>query len=194
MTLEIRVCTHVALVILLAVSGTLTFASSGFSQRTKPDPCGQLRLPSNAKQALRKSYGSWTIQTAGLLSKTARERWSAEKPLSCPGAIQGRFFPSSDTTYVLLLVQRERPQGGYRIIAVDHESRTVVVEASDDQDSSNYFLHGVLTSRYFSREKAKKFRPQAKDSFLVIDSAEQEYGADLYFWTEGHFRTEPVDE
>ena len=156
--------------------------------------CNQKQLPSDLEQLLERSYNSWTIQSSGLLSKTARERWSANKLLSCPGAVEGEFFAGGDTVYVLLLVPRERPDYGYRVIAVGEKNRAVIVETSDSRGSSNYFLQKVRTSDYFNREKAERFRPQSKDSFLVIDSAEREYGADLYFWTDGRFRKEPVDE
>jgi hypothetical protein len=194
MVRRIAICRNIAFLILLAFSFVCIPLSSVFSQSAKADSCGQNHLPVALKQLLERSYSSWTIQDDRSLSKNARERWSANKPLSCPGAVEGQFLTASDTVHVLLLISREHPNVGYRVIAVGQENRAVVVETSDGEGSSNYFLQKVRTSDYFSLDKAKKFRPQSKDSFLVIDSAEQEYGADLYFWSDGRFRKEPVDE
>ena len=183
-----------AFAFVLAVSSVATLSSLGSSQSVKSNPCVQIPLPVAVRQLLEQKYGYWTVQKDESLSKFARERWSTEKPLACPGVIQGEFLADGTKAYVLLLVPREHPDSGYRIIAVANQNQPIVVEASEDHGSSNYFLRKVRTADYFDREKTKKFKPQTKDSFLVIDSAEEEYGADLYFWTEGHFRKEPVDE
>ena len=185
---------NVTLAILFVLLGACTLTSAAFRQSGKPDVCGQIQLPAKMKLLLERSYGAWTIQNEGLLSKTARERWSAEMPLACPGAVAGAFFPGRSPEYVFLLVPLKREDSGYRVIAVGDESRAEVIESWDGEGSSNYFLQKVRTADYFSREKAKKFQPQSKDSFLLIDSAEHEYGADLYFWTGGRFRNDPVDE
>ena len=69
-----------------------------------------------------------------------------------------------------------------------------VVEQSDDHGASNYFIRKVPISRFFNEESKRKFQVQATEAILMVDSAEQEYEADIYFWSNGRFRQESVDE
>src|SRR6266849_9547693 len=71
---------------------------------------------------------------------------------------------------------------------------TTVVEKSDDHGASNYFIRKVPISKYFSEESKRKFQVQATEAILMVDSAEQEYEADIYFWSNVRFRREPVDD
>ncbi len=63
-----------------------------------------------------------------------------------------------------------------------------------DHGASNYFIRKVLISRFFSAESKRKFQVQVTEAILMVDSAEQEYEADIYFWSNGRFRREPVDD
>jgi hypothetical protein len=64
----------------------------------------------------------------------------------------------------------------------------------NDKGASNYFIRKVAVSRFFNEESKKKFQLQATEAILMVDSAEQEYEADLYFWSDGRFQQQPVDE
>jgi hypothetical protein len=70
----------------------------------------------------------------------------------------------------------------------------VSVEQSDSAGASNYFIRKVPASQFFSSESKKKFHLEASDCILMVDSAEQEYGADIYFWANGRYQHEPVDD
>jgi hypothetical protein len=69
-----------------------------------------------------------------------------------------------------------------------------IVDQSDDRGASNYFIRKVPISKFFSEESKKKFQVQASGGILIVDSAEQEYEADVYFWSNGRFQQQPVDE
>jgi hypothetical protein len=184
--------------VLFALLCTFSFSEGHPAPVLEPDFCSNVQDSPKLKKLLETNYASWMVQTKRSLSKTAALRWSAQKALGCPGAIEGEFLPDGAKAYVLLLVSRERSDGGYLLVMVKEvagqDSRPEIVETSERAGSSSYFLQKVRTSAYFNPEKTKKFKPQAEESFLVFDAAEQEYGVDLYFWSEGRFESSPVDE
>ncbi|HEY6946525.1 MAG TPA: hypothetical protein VI431_15405 [Candidatus Acidoferrum sp.] len=49
-------------------------------------------------------------------------------------------------------------------------------------------------SDFFNEESKKRFQVRATDAILTVDSGDQEYEADIYFWSTSGFRHEPVDE
>ena len=111
----------------------------------------------------------------------------------------GLFQSAKTLSYALLLVPIEHPDAGYRFLVFSSKTgqpsyETTVVEKSDDHGASNYFIRKVSISKYFSEESKRKFQVQATDAILMVDSAEQEYEADIYFWSNGRFRREPVDD
>jgi hypothetical protein len=69
-----------------------------------------------------------------------------------------------------------------------------VIDQLDDHGASNYFIRKVLIGDFFSVESKKKFEVRATEAIEMIDSAEKEYGAEIYFWSNGRFRHEPVDD
>ena len=69
-----------------------------------------------------------------------------------------------------------------------------VVEQSDNPGASGYFIRKVAVSRFFSEESKRKFQVQATEAILMVDSAEEEYEADIYYWSNGRFHQQWVDE
>jgi hypothetical protein len=185
-------------IFLFGVLSTSNFARAEPRQGGKADPCDEIQLPTKVREQLKTIYPTWTIQNHQSLSKTALSRWSSQKPMGCPGAIEGEFLPDGTRAYILLIVPREYHDSRYQLVimreVVGQNIRPETIETSEAPGACNYFLQMVRTSDYFSREKAKRFKPQAKESFLVLDAGEQEYEVDLYFWSEGRFNNSPVDE
>jgi lipopolysaccharide export system protein LptC len=88
---------------------------------------------------------------------------------------------------------------GYRFLVFSRKTgqpsyEATVVEQSDDKGASNYFIRKVAVSRFFNEESKRKFQVQAAEAILMVDSAETEYEADLYFWSNGRFQQQAVDE
>jgi hypothetical protein len=59
--------------------------------------------------------------------------------------------------------------------------------------ASNYFIRRVHIAKVFSTEWVKKLKVASKDGVMSVDAAENEYGVDVYFWTDGQYRHEPID-
>ena len=111
----------------------------------------------------------------------------------------GLFQSAKTPCYVLLLVPIDHPDAGYRFLVFSRKTgqpsyETTVVEKSDDHGASNYFIRKAPISRFFNEESRIKFQVQGRDCVEMVDSAEQEYEADIYFWSNGRFRREPVDD
>lgn len=164
-----------------------------------PASCGLASLPADLQSRLKGDYGSWKIQEAETLSEHARKTWEGKKPPACPGVAVGLFQGAKTPSYAVLLVPVNHPDAGYRFLVFSHKAEqaayeATVVEKSDDKGASNYFIRKVAVSRFFDEASKRKFQVQAAEAILMVDSAEAEYEADLYFWSNGRFQQHPVDE
>jgi hypothetical protein len=163
-----------------------------------PTPCNLGSLPSDIQNSLKGDFGSWKIQEPENLSEHARKTWAGKELPGCPGIAVGLFQSAKTPSYAVLLVPVDHPDAGYRFLVFSRKTgqssyEMMVVEQSDDHGASNYFIRKVLISKFFSEESKRKFQVQATEGILMVDSAEQEYEADVYFWSNGRYRQEPVD-
>ena len=164
----------------------------------EPALCNLSSLPSDIQIPLKSDFGSWKIQEPENLSEYTRKTWAGKKPPACPGIAVGLFQSAKTPSYALLLVPIDHPDAGYRFLVFSRKTgppsyETTVVEKSDDHGASNYFIRKVPISEFFSEESKRKFQVQATEAILMVDSSEQEYEADIYFWSKGRYRQEPVD-
>ena len=60
--------------------------------------------------------------------------------------------------------------------------------------AANYFIRSVRIAKVFSSEWVRKLRVGAKDGVMSVEAAEDEYGVDVYFWANGQYRNEPIDQ
>jgi hypothetical protein len=165
----------------------------------EPDPCNVGSLPADIQNHLKGDFASWKIQDAETLSEQARKTWAGKKPSACPGIAVGLFQASKTCSYAVLLVPVDHPDAGYKFLVFRRKSgqpsyEPIVVEQSDDHGASSYFIRKVGIGTLFNEESKKRFQVQAPEAILMVDSAEKEYEADVYFWSNGRFRHEPVDE
>src|SRR5260370_3047400 len=132
------------------------------------------------------------------LGENARKTWAGRKPLACPGIAVGLFQNAKRASYAVLLVPVDHPDAAYRFLTFSRKAgessyEPTAVEQFDEHGASNYFIRKVRISDFFDAQSQKKFQVQATEAIEMIDSAEQEYGAAVYFWSNGHFRQEPVE-
>jgi hypothetical protein len=155
-------------------------------------------LPSDIQNRLKGEYGSWRIQEPTDLSQRAHERWESEKPLECPGIAVVHFESAKTPSYAILLVPTGHADGGYRFVVfspkagdADYEAR--VIDKLDQNGAANYFIHRAPISKFFDAPSRKRFQAHTVDGILLVDSAENEYGVEVYFWSGGRYRHEPID-
>jgi len=163
-----------------------------------PVPCNFGSLPSDIQNRLKGELATWKVQELENLSEYTRKTWAGKKPPGCPGIAVGLFQNPKVPSYAVLLVPVDRQDVGFRLVVFSHKVgqssyEATVVERSGDR-ASNYFIRKVPISRYFSEVSKRKFQVQATEAILMVDSTEQEYEADIYFWSNGRFRREPVDD
>jgi hypothetical protein len=160
--------------------------------------CKLSLLPSEIQTRLKQDFDAWKIQETEDLSEPARKTRAGKKPPACPGIAVGLFEGTATPSYAVLLVPADHPDTGYRFLVLSRKAGQpsyglTVVEKSDDHGASNYFIRKVAVTEFFSGESKKKFQVQATEAILMVDSAAQEYEADIYFWSNGRYRQEPVD-
>jgi hypothetical protein len=164
-----------------------------------PVPCNFDSLPSDIQNRLKGELATWKVQEPENLSEYSRKTWAGKKPPGCPGIAVGLFQNAKAPSYAVLLVPVGHLDIGFRLVVFSRKVglssyEATVVERSNDHGASNYFIRKVPISRFFSEESKRKFQVQATEAILMVDSAEQEYEADIYFWSNGRFRREPVDD
>jgi hypothetical protein len=192
------------LFLLVVLMSLLPFRAQGRSQSPPASPlaqeplkCSLDSLPSDIQNPLKKDFASWRIQEAETLSERARKTWEARNPKSCPGIAMGLFQGSTTPSYGILLVSTDHPDAGYKLIVFSRPEGKPLYEAfeighSNDPGASNYFIGKVVLSDIFGEESKKKYNAQAPEGILMVDSAEQEYKADVYFLSNHAWRREPA--
>lgn len=184
---------------LILLLGSIAVSDPQAAVAGKPrNLCGPESLPMGIQRRLKEEYRSWKIQELENLSPSAHSRWESEKPLRCPGLAVGRFESATTPSYAILLVPVAHPDAGYRFLVFsrstgDAGSEARLVEKLDQSGSANYFLHTTAISKFFDKASRKKFQAQTPDGILLVDSAEKEYEVDVYFWSGGRYRHEPLD-
>ena len=159
--------------------------------------CSTGYLLPDVQKRLAQDLKSWSVQQPQNLSETARECWSSEKPLACPGITVGHFEHGKTTSYALLLVSAGHTNPGYRFVMFTPErdgvsyDMTVLDEASDD--ASDIFIHREDVAKFFDQKSIAKFRVDADELVLFADAGVKEYETDVYFWGNGSFQHQPVD-
>jgi hypothetical protein len=155
-------------------------------------------LPTAIQHRLKQEYGPWKIQEPANLSQRAREAWEPKKPLACPGIAAGYFESAKVLSYSVLLVPTGHVDEGYRFLVFSqklgqpgYEIR--VLDKLDEKGAANYYIQSTPISKFFDEPSRKKFQAHTKDGILLTDSGENEYGVEVYFWSGGRYRHEPVD-
>jgi hypothetical protein len=185
-------------VVMFLLLSTLLFGQRVASANQSPTLCKVESLPSDIQNRIKEEYGSWKIQEPADLSQRARDRWKSEKPLECPGIAVGHFESAKTPSYAILLVPMGHADGGYRFLVFSQkagqpEYETSLVEKSDQKGAANYFIYRTLISKFFDEPSRRKFQAHTEDGILLVDSAENEYGVEVYFWSGGRYRHEPID-
>jgi len=161
--------------------------------------CGRDSFPAEIQRELETSFSSWKIQDISNLSTRAKERWQGEKPLTCPGIAVGQFEISGQSSYAFMLVQREKPDSAYKILVFspnpDHSAFSLkLIHQWDKGGAANNFIHTVVITKVFSAEWVRKLKVGTREGILAVESAEDEYGVEVFFWSNGAFRHEPIDD
>jgi hypothetical protein len=160
--------------------------------------CNSSALPSDITKHIKNEFSSWKIQEPPDLSPSARAWWEAEKPLECPGIAAGRFENANGLSYAVLLVPAGHRDAGYRFLIFSRKSRqpsyeVKVLEQWDGGGADNFLIRTVRISKFFDAQSRKRFDAQTIEGILLVDSAEKEYGVDVYFWSNGSYKHESLD-
>jgi hypothetical protein len=175
---------------------TIGICPTAIAEKVKP--CTLESLPDELQARLKTDYSSWKIQDLPSLSAKAKARWQSEKTFQCPGVAVGEF-KTSQLSYAVLLVPIEKPDAAYRlmIFTLSGGAAPGSLDTADQWDNggaANYFIRSVRIAKLFTGEWVRKLRVGAKDGVMSVEAAENEYGVDVYFWANGQYRHEPIDQ
>jgi len=176
----------------------LVFDQGAGRANQSPTLCKVASLPSDIQNRLKSDFGSWKIQEPTDLSPRAHERRESEMPLECSGIAVGHFESAKTRSYAILLVPVAHADGGYRFLVFSEKAGQPTYEARlldklDQNGAANYFIHRTPISKFFDEPSRKKFQAHTVDGILLVDSAENEYEVEVYFWSGGRYRHEPID-
>jgi hypothetical protein len=189
--------------LLFLLTPALTFGQQGsslpapakLSERTAF--CKPESLPPDIQNRIKEEFGSWKVQEPADLNPRAHKRWESEKPLVCPGIAVGQFENAKTPSYAVLLVPQGHADAGYNFLVFSPKAGRPSYEMravdSGDSGAANFFIHRVRISKFFDEESRKKFRAHTSEAILLVDSAENEYGVEVYFWVNGSYKHQPVD-
>jgi hypothetical protein len=98
----------------------------------------------------------------------------------------------------VLLVPTGHPDEGYRFAVFSQKlgqpgCEVRVLDKLDEKGAANYYIQSTPISKFFDEASRRKFQPHTKDGILLTDSGENEYGVEVYFWSGGRYRHEPID-
>lgn len=190
--------------LLLVLALTLVFSQqrSLLPEVAKPAEgngvCKLESLPQEIRNRLTMEFASWKVQLPETLNPHAHERWESEKPQQCPGIAIGQFEKDKTISYGVLLAHQGQADASYKFLVFSPRRGTPsfemrVLDQSADGGGSNLFIRGVGIGKFFSESSKRKFRVQAREGILFVDSGENEYEADIYFWVGDAYQHQPVD-
>ena len=193
-----RMCLLVMRVLVALVCGQPVPSPAQGKTATAVGLCSVESFPSDIKRRLEEEFVSWTVQEPANLGAIARERWGALKPLECPGIAIGRFSTGTALSYTVLLVPTVRRGTAYKLIVFSPKTGQAgygltVLDQSNDGKAENYMIHTISIADFFNQQSRTKFKAYTRDGILFVDAGEREYGSEVYFWTDGQYRHEPVD-
>jgi hypothetical protein len=144
-----------------------SYSSSALQEsRTEPRPCDVNLLPAQVQNRIKADFSSSKLQESENLSQRARLSWTGNKASGYPGIAVGFFQSLKQDSFAALLVPFGHPDAAYRFVAYDPQldSSTyeeLIVDKSDDNGASNFFLQEVPVVKFFDETSKKKYRVQA---------------------------------
>jgi len=186
--------------LIASVGLVLTGSAFGESPVKKTRPIGTVEaclhlLPDEVSRVLSEQFGDWIVQHSDALSSVAKERWQAERPMECPGIAGGRFISAKSKSLAVLIVGSGKNKGQARLLSFTQDGANYHMSVLEQISSGaiNYFVHSARTRQFFDAASARRFRAAASESVVLFDAGTDEYGVEVYYWTEAGFRHESVD-
>jgi hypothetical protein len=156
--------------------------------------CRTDSLPEDIRGSLSRNFSTWKIQEPTDLSARARTRWSAERPLTCPGIAAGHFQNAKDSSYALLLIPANHSSAVYRLLVFTQQAgqKFYGFKAVTQADgASDVFLHTVPTVRFFESTSKWVSHSRVSEAIMFVDAAAAE--ADVYVWADDSYQRVQVN-
>jgi len=158
------------------------------------DLCRFDSLPVDVRHSLERRFGGWQIQSAASLSPRARQRWAAERPLTCPGIAVGHFDDSQAFSYALLLIGTDHASSRLLVFTPLSGQAFYGFRLVDQFESSadDVFVRTVPNSQYLGKDALFAHRSREGDSLLLSNSAKGTPEEVVYVWMPDGYRHQAV--
>jgi hypothetical protein len=181
--------------VLKTIVSAVASCAAGLSQPLVP--CVSPPIPIEVQSHLRSNFPSLRVKQSTDLT-LAQGLWKrnrpldSNQPLQCPGIVVGRFEPGTAAVYVFLLVPNDRPNSGFKLVAVRPQLggagvTSVVIEDQESAGAADWFLRPVQLNKVFDQEFVRGLR--VREGFMFA----QPNGAWGYFWDAGRYKHEFID-
>jgi hypothetical protein len=158
--------------------------------------CRLEALPEDIRGSLQRRFSDWKIQGPTDLSGSARERWAAETPMTCPGIAVGHFLTRKDTAYALLLIPVDRSDPECALVIFTQASAKGIysykVVDNAETGGSDYFILSAPTSKYLQDQSIVKSQSFPADSVLLV-AAGAKTEARVFYWANDAYQKQQAN-
>lgn len=174
---------------LIMSAGTII---AGTAQSQPNTPCAASSMPREIQSYLTRKFDGWRIKQASDLGPLALGN-SKYLNLRCPGVAVGEFRPATGAVFALLLVPVARPHTAHQLVVFYRTPRTrdvhsEILDRLAPPDRGDSVISAVKLAEVFSAEYVRSL--VSKEGIKITDPS----GTFVYFWQDGKFRSEFLDE
>ena len=160
---------------------------AGTSKAPDANDCSST-LPVPVNELLMSKFPVWRPKQLSDLESDDRQLWLNAHPYECPGIAAGHFESAERLSYVVLLVPKREPTGGYKLVVLSKRQTgdtftCKLLDHADEQSYSGLVISKARPGKYSDWENTKSIR-------LKLDGVYVEWiekGADLYYWSAARY-------
>jgi hypothetical protein len=146
-------------------------------------------LPAQVSELLSSKFPGWRPKQLTDLESDDRQLWLKAHPRECPGIAAGHFESADRFSYVVLLVRKEEPTGGYKLVVlskirISDAYTWNLLDHADGQTYAGLVISKAQPGKYSDWENTKSIR--IKFDGVYVEWIEK--GADLYYWSAGRYQ------
>jgi len=183
-----------------AYEKTSALQSSDLARRQ----CGELSgrragsRPAVTQNRPRRECGSWKAPEPAGLGPTAHAGWEAERPLRRPGMAADKSRRPQRRPVPSGLSPGEHAGAGYGFLIFSRRDGRLSCEPkagaqSGDRQAASLFILRIRIGRFFDVRLGRKLKVRASEGARFVDAEDTEGEVDIYHWTNGSYRWNPID-
>lgn len=179
---------------LFAIIALVNLNPPGVSASQVSAVCDEITLPAQVNELLRVRFSGWRPKSVSDIDADDRQLWLKAHDKECPGIVVGRF-ENGDPSYATLLVPKEAPTGGYKLVVFSRDPKGntygwKLLDHADGQTYSGLVISKAKPGKYSDYGDAKSVQTSLDGVYLEWI----EKGAQLYYWSSGRYHRLQVSD